>query len=183
MNTTAQNTRSCPPKLTENERRLLDKHQGCTKCRKGYQNHRAGNCPNDFPDTSGYTELTEQLLLGHKCSTAIPSSSCPVGAVMDVMDVDVENNTAFAIGAVMLSSVLDAGDTMDEEVCAPLTAPHFRWPCHLTGPNTEFPCAVNSMINIGMHGVFINPDVVEECGFHCLKLHKPLLIDLALQNG
>jgi hypothetical protein len=32
-----------PPKLTDNEHALLDKHQGCTKCRRGYQNHRAGD--------------------------------------------------------------------------------------------------------------------------------------------
>jgi hypothetical protein len=43
-NSTSQpSARSRPPKLTENERLLLDKHQGCTKCRRGYQNHRAGN--------------------------------------------------------------------------------------------------------------------------------------------
>lgn len=39
-----------PPRLTDNERSLLFKHQGCLKCRRGYQNHRATDCPNDFLD-------------------------------------------------------------------------------------------------------------------------------------
>ena len=83
----------------------------------------------------------------------------------------------------MPSSILDAGDMTDEEVCAPLTSHHFRWLCKLSGPNTDFPSTLNSMIDIGAHSVFINPNIVEELGYHCFKLHEPLCIDLILKNG
>jgi hypothetical protein len=83
----------------------------------------------------------------------------------------------------MPSSVLDAGDTTDEEVCAPLTSCHFRWLCKLSGPNAEFPSTVNSMIDIGAHGVFIDPNLIDKLGFCCFKLHDPLRIKLTLKNG
>jgi hypothetical protein len=52
QNASQSSTHTCP-KLMENKRLLLDKHQRCTKCCCGYQNHHAGNCPNGFPDPSG----------------------------------------------------------------------------------------------------------------------------------
>jgi hypothetical protein len=174
--------RTRPPKLTETERSLLDKHQGCTKCRRGYQNHRATNCPNGFPDPAGYKELTEEILLAHKRTKSVPASAKPVGAVVDSIESD-EENAVFTVNAVMPSSVLDAGDTTDEEVCAPLTSRHYRWACKLSGPNTEFPVTVNSMIDIGAHGVFIDPSLVERLGLPRYKLHEPCHVDLALQNG
>jgi hypothetical protein len=180
-NTSQNVVRTHPPKFTDNERALLDKHQGCTKCRRGYQNHRAGNCPNGFPDPSGYQELTEDILLTHKHIRTVPSTAKPVGAVFD--RIDEENDATFAVNAVMPSSVLDAGDTTDEEVCAPLTSPHFRWPCQLTGPNTDFPCTVNSMIDIGAHGIFIDPILIDKLGLRRFQLHEPFRIDLALKNG
>jgi len=182
-NTHAQHLCSHPPKLTKNEHHLLDKHQGCTKCHKGYQNHHARNCPNEFPDAVGYTKLMDQMLLGHKCAQGVSSSTHPVGAVIDIVNDKPENNAAFTINAVMPSSVLDTGDTTDEEMCALLISPHFRWLCQLTGPESEFPTAVNSMIDIGVHGVFINPELIQKCNYHRLKLLKSLIIDLALQNG
>jgi hypothetical protein len=93
-------SRTRPPKLTENERMLLDKHQGCTKCRKGYQNHRAGNCPNGFPEPAGYQELTEDILLAHKRSRGIPPSAKPVGAMLTSVEEDDENDAAFTVNAV-----------------------------------------------------------------------------------
>jgi hypothetical protein len=59
-------TRMKPPCLTDNECSLLHKHQGCMKCCWGYQNHRASDCPFDFPDPRNYRELTEDILLSQK---------------------------------------------------------------------------------------------------------------------
>jgi hypothetical protein len=161
--TSTSQTNSCthPPKLTENECLLLEKHQGCTKCHRGYQNHCATNCPNGFPDPTGYTELTEESLLAHKCTKSVPTSAKPVGAIVDSIKSDGEN-AIFTVNAMMPSSVLDADDTTDEEVCAPLMSHHYRWSCRLSGTNTKFPVNVNSMIDISAHGVFIDPSLVEQ---------------------
>jgi hypothetical protein len=176
----ANSGRTCPPKLTENEFALLDKHQGCTKCCWGYQNHRTGNCPNSFPDPVGYLELTEDALLTHKRACGVPSSAKPVGTVMTSVGEE-ENDASFTVNAVMPSSVLDAGDTT-EEVCAPLTSHHYRWQCQLLGPNTDFPLPVKSMIDIGAHGIFIDPLLVEQLSCHHFKLHEPCHINLTLKK-
>src|SRR5262245_49479110 len=39
------------------------------------------------------------------------------------------------------------------------------------------------MIDIGAHGVFIDPHIVNNLGFRRFKLSKPCRINLALQNG
>lgn len=72
-------THTKPPHLTDNERSLLHKHQGCMKCRHGYQTHHASDCPFDFPDPHNYRELTEEILLGYKHGGA--SNNKTVGIV------------------------------------------------------------------------------------------------------
>jgi hypothetical protein len=52
-------TRGRVPKITESEQALLNAHEGCSKCRQFYVNHRAGNCPNGFPVATGYKTKTE----------------------------------------------------------------------------------------------------------------------------
>ena len=72
-------THTKPPRLMDNERSLLHKHQGCMKCRRGYQTHCASDCPFDFPDPRNYRELTEEILLGYKHGGA--SNNKTVGVV------------------------------------------------------------------------------------------------------
>jgi len=113
---------TCPPKLTENECMLLDKYQGCIKCHHRYQNHHASSCSNGFPDSAGYQELTEEILLDHKHIWAVPAATKLVGMVVEMED---ENDGAYTINAIISSCVLDAGDTINEEVCATLISCHF----------------------------------------------------------
>ena len=52
-------TRDFPPKLTEEERRLLMEHLGCLKCRQFYAGHRAHQCTTTLSG-KGYKSLTEK---------------------------------------------------------------------------------------------------------------------------
>ncbi|KAJ2935130.1 hypothetical protein H1R20_g1983, partial [Candolleomyces eurysporus] len=45
------------PALTEDERKVLQKHHGCFKCRKFYTGHGYRNCENGFPDK--HVQITE----------------------------------------------------------------------------------------------------------------------------
>ncbi|KAF8166161.1 hypothetical protein BJ912DRAFT_1003110 [Pholiota molesta] len=47
-----------PPKLEDDERALLVKHNGCFCCRQFNQNHSGHNCPNGYPNGSSYKKLT-----------------------------------------------------------------------------------------------------------------------------
>ena len=63
----------CPP-LTQTEIGLLNKHKGCRKCRTFYVAHRGQNCPYDFPDSSTYVPLTEEMAYDAMRKTAVAST-------------------------------------------------------------------------------------------------------------
>ena len=66
--------RLCCPKLLPSEFELLEKHNGCRKCRRFYVNHGASDCPNEFPNPDTYTTLTEDMALKAMSSAAIAST-------------------------------------------------------------------------------------------------------------
>ena len=48
------------PKLLDTERKLLNENEGCLKCQHFFfVEHRAVNCPNDFPSPNTYKSLTQ----------------------------------------------------------------------------------------------------------------------------
>jgi len=59
-NALAYTGRSRVPRLTDDDREILELHHGCKKCRRFYVQHDHLNCPNNFPDTSLYTPLTQE---------------------------------------------------------------------------------------------------------------------------
>jgi hypothetical protein len=61
-------------KLLPIEYDLLEKHNGCRKCRRFYVNHQVANCPNDFPDPDTYVTLTEEMAHKAMASAAIAST-------------------------------------------------------------------------------------------------------------
>jgi hypothetical protein len=62
------------PKLLPSGYDLLEKHNGCRKCRRFYVNHRVIDCPNDFPNPDNYSTLTEEMALQAMASAAIAST-------------------------------------------------------------------------------------------------------------
>jgi hypothetical protein len=47
------------PKLLDSERKLLNENNRCLKCRKFWVDHRAVNCPNNFPNPATYRSITQ----------------------------------------------------------------------------------------------------------------------------
>ena len=124
---TNPSSHSKPPCLTENEHSLLFKHVGCLKCCHGYQNHHAPECPNNFPDSHNYKELTEEALLSYKCANQVPYGSKPVNVVSSSThseETSNETDILFIAGTIMPSTVLGTGSESEEEVSAPPTIPH-----------------------------------------------------------
>jgi hypothetical protein len=74
MNTHRTGRRLRCPKLTPDEYDLLEKHNGCRKCRRFYVNHQVLDCPNDFPDPDNYVTLTEEMAMQAMASAAIAST-------------------------------------------------------------------------------------------------------------
>jgi hypothetical protein len=152
------------------------------KCRRGYQNHRASDCPFDFPDPRNYKELTKDILLSQKRGGA--GNGKPVGAVTSSSHiVEVDDDVPSHVGAVMPSAVLGAGSESEEDVSAPLTVQHLLWVCALLGPAVDNPTIVKSMLDCGAHVVLIDAALVKSLGLRRFCLHKPLPISVALNNS
>ena len=78
------------PKLQEKEKRLLNEHEGCTRCRKFYTGHRAKDCQmtanNTWPDAETYIPLTLEMALAAKPQTGASSSRLPAAAAISPHD-------------------------------------------------------------------------------------------------
>src|ERR1700679_2595151 len=53
---------------------LLERHNGCRKCRHFYVNHQVNDCPNNFPNPDTYRTLMEEMALQAMASAVIAST-------------------------------------------------------------------------------------------------------------
>ena len=148
--TSSETTRRYLPKLQEKEKRLLNDHEGCTRCRRFYTGHRAKDCPmtanNTWPDAETYVPLTLEMALASKQKTGSSSSRLPAAAA--------------------ISSQAEArDDETDSYVNPPLTVPHLVATLDAFGPNvSEFPLPVRALLNIGCPSTVISSALVDELG-------------------
>lgn len=79
--------------------------------------------------------------------------------------VDPNGNSADTVNAVLPSAVLEGSDSdRSDDVSAPFRVKHLRWDCLLSGPLSDTPLPVRSLIDNGAHIVLVHPDVVEKTG-------------------
>ena len=199
----ASSSRDFPPKLTDEERRLLMEHAGCLKCRKFYAGHRAHQC-NTTISGKGYKVLTAQDAQRAKGAHASKSpntqtnNNVSMNNIASISEVPQKpNQTDDFIAAVfpsLSSSAVGDGSFSDgsDSSFAPVSPPpplkskHFIWNCTLTGPAVTFPINKPSLIDNGCHMVLIRPDLVEELGLPILALENPENVNVAIsfsKNG
>src|SRR5271168_1865196 len=79
--TTGNTARRYFPKLQDKEKRLLNEHDGCTRCRRFYTDHRAKDCEmtinNTWPDVETYVPLTLEMALAAKPQASSSLSRLP----------------------------------------------------------------------------------------------------------
>jgi hypothetical protein len=193
----------CVPRLTQEERDILSKNQGCFKCRRVCQSHRAGNCPNGFPSPENYKPVTMDDVAraknekkpadnrSHQYKTG--STSKTVASIQEA-SVNVNNsaeemdeNAVFAVfGPTASSSVLGNGSFSEGEISVslpPLRSKHFVWKCNVDGPKVDFPITVSSLIDNGAHVVLIRPEIVQKLALPIHKPNRPECIDVAIDSS
>ena len=192
-NTTSSSltTRDFPPKLTEEERRLLMEHQGCLKCRRFYAGHRAHQCSTTISG-KGYKQLTAQDAQRAKSAQSTkPSSSSQINTVASITEAPPVNETEDFIASVFPSlsaaaigngSLSESSDSSFSSVSEPppIKSKHFIWDCSLIGPAVTFPVTKSALIDNGCHMVLIRPDLVAELGLPILTLKQPEEVDVAI---
>ena len=113
VGTSNETTRRYLPKLQEKEKRLLNEHEGCTRCRKFYVGHRAKDCQmtanNTWLDAETYTTLTLEMALASKTQSSASSSRLPAAAVItEVRDADTDSYVDPPFTVPHLVAMLDA---------------------------------------------------------------------------
>ena len=187
----SSSTREFPPKLTEDERRLLMEHQGCLKCRRFYAGHRAHQCTTTISG-KGYKTLTAQdaqrAKSSHNSKNSSSSQPNTVAAVTDAGPSSEGVDFCAAVFPNLSSGVIGDGSFSDNSEVSfsnvshtpHIKSKHFIWNCSLTGPSVTFPVTKPSLIDNGCHMVLIRPDTVQELGLEILTLKEPELVDVAI---
>ena len=191
------------PKLLPNEYELLEKHNGCRKCRRFYVSHRVFDCPNDFPNPETYSTLTEDMALQAMASAAIastynarapPASSStftpnPPSTFIEEAHTDVTTiHPQSSVAAILPSSSIPfnlgngGSDTESEpSSVSPISVPHYTWFANIHGKH-EFPTPIQCLLDNGAHLVLIRPETVVDLGLKVRKLHTPQLASVAINS-
>ena len=182
------------PILLDSKHTLLNKHDGCTKCRKFYVSHQSCDCHSGFPHRKDYKTLTAADALvakrGNITSTAASSSkSTPKPVAATVPSSDKEDDELSTVAAVLPgisdyeSDSAEDKDLSVHDVSALIKSKHLIWHCQNHGLMSDFPVKTRALIDNGAHMVLICPELVTESNLkiHCLKERE--LIDVALKNG
>lgn len=164
------------PPLTVEERQLLNAHRGCYKCRRFYQNHTSGTCPNGYPDASKYTTLTVTQANAAK-TTKDTTVTRTVAAVVEDGQELVDNTTVAAVWsspvAASMSGILGTG-TDSEECVSPFFAQHTLLHASLLSPSPGYdPDVFPMLIDSGSPTVLIRRDVVDQAGLRLRPLPTP----------
>ena len=202
---TSLSTRSdqkCAPHLTQEERNILSKYQGCFKCRRVCVGHRTIDCPNGFPSGENYKPVTMEDVARAKNEKKpaenrqqhfkAGSSSKAVASVQEMPSnqshiEEMDKNAVFAVfGPTASSSIIGNGSFSEGDISVSLPllrSEHFMWKCSVEGPNVDFPLTVSTLIDNGAHVVLIRPEVVQKLGLHIHQLAQPECIDVAIDSS
>ena len=190
-NTASFSTWDFPPKLTNEEHRLLMEHAGCLKCRKFYAGHRAHQCTTTISGKN-YKVLTPQdAQWARAIYNSRTTSNQQINTVATVSDPTLSTLTNDFVAAIFPSlssnivgdgSFSDGSDNSYASVSSPphIKSRHLIWNCLLTGPLVDFPVTKPSLINNGCHMVLICPDIIAELGLPIFNLHEPEQVDVAI---
>ncbi|KIL63339.1 hypothetical protein M378DRAFT_179303 [Amanita muscaria Koide BX008] len=176
------------PKLTFEERQLLNKNEGCFKCREFYVDHLAGNCPTGFPDAKTYVPLTKEMALAAKRKKegrAAPPSRASTSRVAAVISRSPSPDvTASPVAAVLSDDAVSLGDEDDVDPNVQVSdykLPHLRFDCIVHGADFASE-ALNVFLDCGSPFVLIHPSLVESLGLTKRRLPQAEKFKTATRN-
>ncbi|KZT24899.1 hypothetical protein NEOLEDRAFT_1178974 [Neolentinus lepideus HHB14362 ss-1] len=148
------------PKLSDAKKDLLNRYQGCYRCRCFNVTHRSSECPNGFPKVETYRTLTEAdaLAVTRQCSNT--RAPAPVAAVID----DGPKDVVAAIRKVVLPSAVIEDDEEDTDECIHVSLPILDFPCHISGPTVDGPIPITAMLDHGSGMTLISDALAQRLG-------------------
>lgn len=165
-------------KLLDAERALLNAHEGCTKCRRFYVNHRARDCPNDFPAPSSYKTLTESMAVAAKRSKG--GKKTTVAAVVEEPQEAEEDDEFVAVVGMSSSVIGDGTDSGSDEYVIPQK--HLFLDVFVdSASKTEVRC--NALIDNACTTVLIKPEFADKLKLRRMPLKDKVTVSLAVDSG
>jgi len=183
--------RRCPY-LTDNERDTLAKHEGCFKCRMPYVRHATSNCLAGFPSADNYEMRTDSWCLARRPKPvasvhsgynraeslnhgAGPSTRAHISPAPETPPrVAVLPSVNFVLGNDDKYSPTPSPSTSEgKDDVSPFFVPHIHWEANYFSNGSDFPVAVDSLIDDACPYVLIRPDIVIELGLTMRKVKKP----------
>ncbi|KAG6876793.1 hypothetical protein C0992_011716 [Termitomyces sp. T32_za158] len=141
-------------KLTDDEKKLLAEHQGCTRCRTFYCDHarQPDACPmkmtNTWPDPKTTKTLTSAMALAAKPKKVAGLAYIEPDEDAETRDEDTDESYTYA-----------RSSSSDTE--APLSAPHMTTMLEVTGlAISSFPLSVRVILDNGCPSTVISDDLV-----------------------
>ncbi|KAJ2913860.1 hypothetical protein MD484_g6573, partial [Candolleomyces efflorescens] len=191
-NGTADNARSRPPQLTQEEKTLLDDHDGCYRCREFYVGHRSNACSSGYPDGTNYVPLTvararsdatkRNVKFGSKMKIRDAGKGKTVAATTVISDgelEDVEEVTVSAIsGAVDYESDSDVSPLLPERVSAPSIA----WKGLVWDGDSLPSKAADCLLDCGSQLILISDSFAKSAGLVPVSLPRPIKINVAIPS-
>ncbi|KAJ8481084.1 hypothetical protein ONZ51_g6252 [Trametes cubensis] len=157
------------PHLTDDEKKLLNTNQGCYKCRRFFQNHTSGTCPNGYPDASSYSTLTMKDVTAAKGGKENINKVAAV--TTDTADTFVVATVASSPAA-MTTGILGTGSDSDESV-SPLFSSHTILRASILSPSASPTSLLPMLIDSGSPTVLIRRDIAEQTGLRLRTLPSP----------
>ncbi|KAG6895964.1 hypothetical protein C0993_008933 [Termitomyces sp. T159_Od127] len=152
-------------RLTDDEKKLLAEHQGCTRCRTFYCNHPRSPdaCPmkasNSWPDPKTTKTLTLAMALAAKLKTVTGLAYIEPASEDEARDDDTDDSYTYA-------------PTFSSPE-PPLSAPHMMVTLEVTGPAiSSSPLSIHAMLDNGCPSTVISNDLVKTLGLQRFRLHK-----------
>lgn len=168
--TSSSAPRKILPKLTEAEKKCLNEHKGCYKYRHINVDHRAADCPYNYPEANNYVSpLTlVQSCKANSSSFVAPSKPCipnsgRVGFVNKLKEENAPANDPLCVAAIMyvasfcvLSSPDENNSSEDNECIVPSTSRnHIWWHAIIHSPLT-ISHEVKMLIDCGSTGLLVS---------------------------
>lgn len=155
---TTPNLNNRLPKLTDAEKTILGKHDGCFKCRRFYANHKATDCTNPWPDAKTYMTITEAdgLAAQAKRNKSGANAVASITGIPETTIAAVRSYSPLAATTGILGNGSDSDGYVRE-----ISVPHIIWPGLIHNENRPtWPKVYNMLIDCGAPSVLICDDLV-----------------------
>ncbi|KAJ2924263.1 hypothetical protein H1R20_g12845, partial [Candolleomyces eurysporus] len=180
-----------PPSLMQEERQLLNEHEGCYTCREFYIGHRSDSCSAGYPDGAKYQRLTladarsaaAKRGKTFNSRTKVPTTTASAkdkgkgvaAATIAEVDEDVEE-----VDVAALADAVEYDSSSDVSSSKRLSSPSLHWDGLAWDGDSVPSLPAHCLLDCGSQLVLISDAFVSRHGLRRFQLSRPIHINVAI---